>query len=94
MSAESEFGGRVRNREVPLLMGRIADKGGKPEDQGLSFPDWACHGGGELLSLFALERAQMNRFPHLGQGVRSCAHRGHHRVWPGPTGRSSGESQI
>jgi uncharacterized protein (UPF0303 family) len=25
---------------------RIAEKGGKPEDQGLNFPEYACHGGG------------------------------------------------
>lgn len=30
---------------------RIAEKGGKPEDQGLNFPEYACHGGGTFNAL-------------------------------------------
>jgi hypothetical protein len=38
----------MRPRYVFKLIYRIAEKGGKPEDQGLVFPEYACHGGGKL----------------------------------------------
>jgi len=34
---------------------RIAEKGGKPEDQGLNFPEYACHGGGASCLSFRFE---------------------------------------
>jgi hypothetical protein len=37
-----------KSRYVFKLIYRIAEKGGKPEDQGLVFPEYACHGGGKL----------------------------------------------
>lgn len=41
MACKSGYGGGLTDTV------RIADKGGKPEDHGLGFPDYACHGGGE-----------------------------------------------
>lgn len=82
---------------------RIAEKGGKPEDQGLNFPEYACHGGGKLLSpslsLFEIHchplgrGAGLNalRVPNLDERSRGGSCWCYHRFRTRTVGRSPGK---
>ena len=50
---------------------RIAEKGGKPEDQGLNFPEYACHGGGKSILPSIRSEAKMIGFPIWIKGVEA-----------------------
>jgi len=50
---------------------RFAEKGGKPEDQGLNFPEYACHGGGKWMSPSFGREAEMIGFPIWIKGVEA-----------------------
>jgi len=61
---ESMFLSTLKNEYADI---RFADKGGKPEDQGLNFPEYACHGGGRPY-LPRFEGMLSDRIPNLDQG--------------------------